>query len=151
VQNTTQGFPDDTASPGPTIIGNATLATIANWYEGLSIDEVRRRFRTNIEITGVAAFWEDQLFTNSPRSFQMGNVELQGINPCQRCVVPTRDAATGIANKGFQQTFGEQRRVTLPLAVDRSRFNHFYRVAVNTRISTREAGKLIRVGDAIIL
>ncbi|BDA74886.1 hypothetical protein RIVM261_084950 [Rivularia sp. IAM M-261] len=31
-QNLDTGFPDDTVSPGPTIISTATLETIASWY-----------------------------------------------------------------------------------------------------------------------
>jgi uncharacterized protein len=148
-ENTVMGFPDDTASPGPTIISEATLSTIASWYPGMSVTEARLRLRTNIEITAVSAFWEDQLFTNSPQSFAIGAVQFLGINPCQRCVVPTREAVTGVANKGFQKTFGLQRAATLPMEIDRSRFNHFYRAAVNTRIPASEAGKVLRVGDVL--
>jgi uncharacterized protein len=74
----------------------------------------------------------------------------QGINPCQRCIVPTRGAMTGVVNPGFQKTFGTRRAATLPSEVDRSRFNHFYRVAVNTKISNA-AGKYLQVGDLITL
>jgi uncharacterized protein len=148
-ENTVMGFPDDTNSPGPTIISEATLSTIASWYPGMLVTEARLRLRTNIEITNVSAFWEDQLFTHNPQSFAIGDVQFLGINPCQRCVVPTREAMTGVANKGFQKTFGLQRAATLPMEVDRSRFNHFYRAAVNTRIPATEAGKTLRVGDAV--
>ncbi|MEM1311439.1 MAG: MOSC N-terminal beta barrel domain-containing protein, partial [Cyanobacteria bacterium P01_H01_bin.153] len=79
------GFPDDTDSPGPTVISTATVQTVADWY-GLSLEESRRRFRTNLEIAGVPAFWEDQLFSESgePVPFQIGAVTFLGINPCQR-------------------------------------------------------------------
>jgi uncharacterized protein len=149
-ENTVMGFPDDTDSPGPTIISEASLTTIASWYPGMSVAEARSRLRTNIEITNVSAFWEDQLFTHNPQSFAIGDVQFLGINPCQRCVVPTREATTGIANKGFQKTFGMQRSATLPEGVDRSRFNHFYRAAVNTRIPATESGKVLRVGDVVM-
>jgi uncharacterized protein len=168
------GFPDDTASPGPTIISTATLTEIASWYPHLSTAEIRRRLRTNIEIAGVPAFWEDQLFTNNPQDFSIafgatcghvwsevasdpcvagrgaiGAVAFQGINPCQRCVVPTRNAISGLIDPGFQKTFSEQRAVTLPAEIDRSRFNHFYRVAVNTRIPASSGERLIYIGDSI--
>ena len=48
-ENCGAGFPDDTASPGPTIISVATLMEIARWFS-LPFEQVRRRFRTNIEI-----------------------------------------------------------------------------------------------------
>lgn len=148
--NTTMGFPDDTDAPGPTVISTATLQTVATWF-GLSLDETRRRFRTNLEIGGVPAFWEDQLFsaTGEPVNFQVGQVVLQGINPCQRCVVPTRDSQTGTPTPQFPKRFIEQRAATLPVGVARSRFNHFYRLAVNTRVLPNAALKLMAVGDPI--
>ncbi len=150
-ENTIMGFPDDTDSPGPTIISTATLQEIASWYPHLSATEIRRRLRTNIEITGVPAFWEDRLFTSNPQDFLIGNISLQGINPCQRCIVPTRNATTGSVNSGFQKTFGDRRAATLPVEVDRSRFNHFYRAAVNTRSSASSIGQSIQIGDSIQL
>jgi uncharacterized protein len=154
-ENTVTGFPDDTDSPGPTIISTATLQEIASWYPHLSATEIRRRLRTNIEITGVPAFWEDRLFTSNPQDFSIGNIPLQGINPCQRCIVPTRNATTGSVDAGFQKTFGERRAATLPSEVDRSRFNHFYRAAVNTRLPmismNGSISQSIRVGDNIKL
>jgi uncharacterized protein len=150
-ENTLIGFPDDTASPGPTIISTASLQEIASWYPKLSIPEIRRRLRTNIEITGVPAFWEDRLFTNNPQDFSIGNIPFQGINPCQRCIVPTRNATTGSIDPGFQKTFGENRAATLPLGVDRSHFNHFYRAAVNTCVPASAIGQTIQIGDSIQL
>ncbi|MCU0547170.1 MAG: MOSC domain-containing protein [Oscillatoriaceae cyanobacterium Prado104] len=111
-------------SPGPTIISTSTLEAIASWYPGLDLEEIRLRFRSNIEISGVPAFWEDRLFAAAQEivNFQIGNVQFMGINPCQRCVVITRDSQTGEAYPNFQKTFVAQRRTTLPAWVDRSRF-----------------------------
>ncbi len=150
-KNTITGFPDDTASPGPTIISTTSLQEIASWYPLLSVTEIRRRLRTNIEITGVPAFWEDRLFTNNPQDFSIGNIPLQGINPCQRCIVPTRNAITGSVDAGFQKIFGKNRAATLPAEIDRSRFNHFYRAAVNIRCPASSIGQSIQVGDSIQL
>jgi uncharacterized protein YcbX len=148
-QNTNMGFPDDTDSPGPTVISTATLQAVADWYE-LSLENTRQRFRSNLEIDGVPAFWEDRLFSASgaPVPFQIGSVTFQGINPCQRCVVPTRDPDTGDAIAGFQKRFIEQRLATLPEGVARSRFNHFFRLAVNTQASRPKQGQLT-VGDVL--
>jgi hypothetical protein len=148
--NADLGFPDDTDSPGPTVISTATLQTVADWF-GLSLTETRRRFRTNLEIDGVPPFWEDRLFSASgePVPFQIGDVRFWGINPCQRCVVPTRDSQSGQVMRGFQQTFGQQRAASLPADVARSRFNHFYRLAINTRRAPDAQGSLLRVGDAV--
>ena len=150
-QNLALGFPDDTVSPGPTIISTATLETIASWYPGLEVEEIRRRFRANIEISGVPAFWEDRLFAEAEQTvnFRIADVNLVGVNPCQRCVVITRDSQTGEAYPNFQKTFVAKRRETLPEWAERSRFNHFYRLAINTRLPSSEEGKEICIGDQV--
>lgn len=152
-QNLETGFPDDLASPGPTIISTATLEVIASWYPDLTVEDVRLRFRSNIEISGVPAFWEDQLFTTAEQTvrFQIGDVQFLGVNPCQRCIVVTRNAETGEAYPNFQKTFVVKRRETLPDWAERSRFNHFYRVAINTRLPASEAGKTIAIGDQVTI
>ncbi len=151
IQNVEVGFPDDTESPGPTIVSLATLQAIATWFPNMSLNAARLRFRTNLEINGVDAFWEDCLYgeADSVVRFQIGDVQISGVNPCQRCVVPTRDAITGEAMTGFQKTFANRRKETLPEWVERSRFNHFYRLAVNTRIPRSQAGKILVVGDEV--
>ena len=151
-QNSEMGFPDDTVSPGATIISTATLEAIASWYPGLEVEEVRKRFRANIEISGVPAFWEDRLFTTPEDtvSFQIGDVHMIGVNPCQRCVVITRDSQTGKAYPNFQKTFINKRKETLPQWTERSQFNHYYRLAVNTRVPETEVGKTIAIGDELI-
>ncbi|MCS6815460.1 MAG: MOSC N-terminal beta barrel domain-containing protein [Cyanobacteria bacterium] len=150
-RNLDRGFPDDTESPGPTIVSTATLAVIASWYPGLNVEEIRLRFRTNIEISGVPPFWEDRLFAKAGRvvHFQIGDVRFMGINPCQRCVVVTRDSQTGAVYPNFQKTFITQRQATLPEWSERTRFNHFYRLAVNTQLPVTEAGKTICIGDEL--
>ncbi|MBF2063066.1 MAG: MOSC N-terminal beta barrel domain-containing protein [Calothrix sp. C42_A2020_038] len=150
-QNLDMGFPDDTVSPGPTIISTATLEAIASWYPELDVEEVRLRFRSNIEISGVPAFWEDCLFAEPEQTvdFQIGNVKFIGVNPCQRCVVVTRNSQTGEQLPNFQKTFVAKRRQTLPQWVNKSHFNHFYRLAVNTRVPSSEEGKTISIGDVV--
>lgn len=149
-QNSASGFPDDTDSPGPTLISTATLEAVAAWYDNLTVTELRRRLRTNLEIDGVPAFWEDQLFVDTDHlvQFQIGSVLLEGVNPCQRCIVPTRDAQTGVATPKFQKTFLQNRKQSLPDWVNPARFNHFYRLAVNTRIP-KSTGNVLTQGDAI--
>ena len=149
-KNCDLGFPDDTDSPGPTIISVGTLAEIGRWF-GLPIDEVRRRFRTNLEIDGVPPFWEDRLFgaAGTTVKFRIGDVIFEGINPCQRCVVPPRDPLTGQSDDTFVRRFTELRARTLPAWSTRERFNHFYRVAINTRTHGDQGGKVLHVGDSV--
>lgn len=150
-ENRDLGFPDDTNAAGPTVVSTATLAAVAAWYD-LTLDEIRRRFRTNLEIDGFPAFWEDQCFgpDSAPRHFAIGNVVLEGTYPCQRCIVPTRDPLTGDATAGFQKTFSQRRAATLPEWAPASRFNHFYKLTVNTNI-VNQGGLTLTVGDSVSL
>ncbi|MGM3309255.1 MOSC domain-containing protein [Anabaena sp. WFMT] len=150
-QNTNMGFPDDTDSPGATVISTATLTEVASWFPGMSVDEMRRRMRANIEIDGVPAFWEDRLYTANGEtvSFIVGDVQFLGVNPCQRCIVPTRDSSLGEAYPNFQKIFVQNRQATMPPWVAASRFNHFFRLSVNTRVAKSEVGKTVEVGNNI--
>jgi uncharacterized protein YcbX len=145
------GFPDDRAAPGPTVIGAASLDEVRGWFPGLGAEGVRRRFRANLEIAGVPPFWEDRLFATAGAvvRFRIGDVLLEGTNPCARCAVPSRDPDTGESITGFQKRFSDMRRQTLPPWAEASRFDHFYRLAVNTRVPASQAGKRVRVGDRV--
>jgi uncharacterized protein YcbX len=172
IRYTREGFPDDGLAPGPTIVSTASLETVCDWFPGLTLDEARRRFRTTLEIDAAVemqarpqnghtvaseklpAFWEDQLFAESETSvvrFRIGDVAFEGSNPCARCPVPARESQTGITNDVFQKRFTELRRAQLPPWAPAERFDHFYRLATNTRVPSTEQGKLLRVGDPLIL
>ncbi len=144
-ENIDLGFPDDTDSPGPTVVSTASLTRVGEWF-GLTLDEARRRFRANIEFDGGEAFWEDRLY-GSP--FRIGEVAVDAINPCQRCAVPSRDSLSGAQTDGFQKRFAEMRRAEMPSFAKAAQFSHFYRLSANTRINSSQAGKTIRIADPI--
>ncbi len=150
-ENKISGFPDDTNASGPTIISQATLETIAQWFPELTVEEIRRRLRCNLEINGVPAFWEDKLFANKNQwvDFRIGDVNFQGINPCKRCIVPTKDSYTGAIKNSFQKQFISKRKETLPSWVNHSHFNHFYRVSVNTKVTNLSQETSLKVGDEV--
>ncbi len=149
-ENTAVGFPDDTDAPGPTVISTATLTAVADWF-GLTLNEARRRFRTNLEVDGVEPFWEDRLVgpagTGVP--FRIGATRWLGMKACQRCVVPTRSSLAGELTHGFQKTFVTQRERTLPEWATRERFDHFYRLAVNTRLAPGQLVDSLSRGDEV--
>lgn len=168
VRYTREGFPDDGLAPGPTIVSTASLKTVCEWFPGMTLEEARRRFRTTLEIDGsvsessgdgaaqekLSAFWEDQLFAESESNvvrFRIGDVAFEGSNPCARCPVPGRESQTGATHEGFQKHFTELRRAQLPPWAPADRFDHFYRLATNTRVPSTEEGKLLRVGDELTL
>lgn len=141
------GMPDRTTLSGPTVISTATIEEVASWFD-LAPENVRRRFRANLEIGGVPAFWEDRLFSDRGRvvEFSVGDVRLSGVSPCQRCIVPARDPDTGEELADFRERFVERRRETLPEWTESDRFDHPFRLMVNTRVS--EPG-WIEVGDPV--
>ena len=150
-RNTQGGFPDDPDASGPTIIAAASFTAAAAWYPGCNADDMRRRFRANLELDDCPAFWEDRLFGDPGVTvkFRVGDARWLGTNPCKRCVVPTRDPASGDELSGFQRTFVQQRKAALPAWANRARFDFYYRFATNTRAAAEAAGKIIRVGDDV--
>jgi uncharacterized protein len=148
------GFPDDPIANGPTIVSTASLQAVTDWFPGLTLENVRLRFRATLEIDGVPPFWEDQLFGENECSvvrFSIGEVHLEGSNPCARCPVPQRDPTNGSNLDGFQKHFTHQRQATLPPWSPRDRFDHFYRLTTNTRVPSSESNKLLRLHDPVVL
>lgn len=150
-QDAEGGFPDDPDHAGPTVIAEASLAEVAGWYPALTEHDMRLRFRANLEFSACPAFWEDQLYgpPGVVVEFQIGALRLLGTNPCLRCVVPTRDPANGNELQGFQRTFIERRRATLPAWANRSRFDFYYRLAVNTVAADAASHATICLGDEV--
>ena len=154
VRHVPEGVPDDGLAPGPTIVSTGSLQAVTELFPGVALNEARERFRTTLEIDGVPAFWEDQLFgenENYSVRFKIGEVAFEGSNPCARCPVPPRNPRTGEELTGFQKKFSEMRGNSLPPSSPADRFDHFYRLATNTRVPSTEQGKLIRAGDALVL
>jgi uncharacterized protein YcbX len=154
VRYSPEGFPDDDLASGPTIVSTASLQAVCDLFRGMHLDDARQRFRTTLEIDGAPAFWEDQLFGPEERSavrFRIGEVHFEGSNPCARCPVPPRDPRTGEIILGFQKTFSDYRRSHIPAWSPEARFDHYYRFATNTRVASAETGKLLRVGDSLVL
>ena len=147
------GFPDDTSASGPTVISTATLTAVASWFDDIDTAEMRRRLRPNLELDAPAPFWEDRLFdTRTTRvGFSVGGVSFEGVNPCQRCVVPTRNPDTGASTPGFRETFVTKRRETLPTWSGGDWFDHDFRLMVNTTVPESSWGQTLAVGDTAVV
>jgi hypothetical protein len=165
VRHSPEGFPDDNIANGPTIISTASLQAVCDWFPEITLESARERFRTTLEIASadpaaptansngrLPAFWEDRLYGEGERSvvrFRIGEVSFEGSNPCARCPVPARDPQTAADILGFQKRFSDLRRETLPPWAPAARFDHFYRLAVNTRVAPTEIGKVLRLGQSL--
>jgi uncharacterized protein YcbX len=147
------GFPDDLDCPGPTVISTGTLIEVASWFPPLDANQLRLRLRANLELYVPEPFWEDHLYAakGSRVKFRIGDVHFLGNNPCQRCVVPPRDPLTGEGYPDFAKIFMARRQQSLPPWAEKSRFNHYYRLSVNTLVPESEAHKTLRVGDEVTI
>ncbi|WP_306057948.1 MOSC domain-containing protein [Natronococcus wangiae] len=145
------GFPDDADASGPTVIGDGTLEAVASWYDGIDSAEMCRRLRPNLVVGDVPAFWEDRLYEEPGLvvPFTIGEAALEGVNPCQRCVVPTRDPDTGAETDGFRERFVDRREATLPEWAGEAWFDHYFRLMVNTRVPESAWGATLSVDDDV--
>jgi uncharacterized protein YcbX len=146
------GYPDDEALHGPTVISTGTVRAVADWFD-LPPENVRRRFRANIEIGSTEPFWEDRLFADQGEvvAFSVGECRFHGVNPCQRCVVPTRDPDTGEVIADFRERFVEQREATLPEWTPSDRFDHPYRLMLNTVVPEGSWDTELAVGAEVAI
>lgn len=152
-ENTKPGFPDDLDASGPTIISTQTYEELSRWFPEISIEELRLRFRANLEFAGDLPFCEDRLYSaaDPPVIFQIGEVTFEGSNPCKRCVVPSRSPITGEVNAQFMKTFIKNRKSTFPAWAPLSLFQNMYRLSVNTRLHHQQAthAARIQIGDPL--
>src|SRR5229473_2832726 len=137
VRHSPEGFPDDTVAYGPTIVSTASLQAVCDLFRGMDLEEAR-----SVDRLAVAK--------NTVR-FRIGEVNFEGSNPCARCPVPPRDPRTGEIIPGFQKIFSDYRRSHIPAWSPEARFDHYYRLATNTRVASSETGKLLHVGDSLVL
>ena len=147
---TEPSYPDDTAASGPTLLSRATLSTVGDWFD-LSARAVARRFRPNLVVSGVPAFWEERLYGDRSEHVRLrvGDATLDGVGPCRRCVVPTRDPDTGAETEGFRERFVRRRTETLPEWSDGPRFEGAFRLAVNTVVPPAGRETTLAVGDRV--
>lgn len=150
-QDAAKGFQDDPEASGPTVVGSASLAAVADWF-GFAIEEARRRIRANLEIAGLEPFEEDRLFgpPGRPRPFRIGDVTLLGVNPCARCTVPAMDSRNGVTgDEHFARKFAEFRKRHGRPDTALDLYQGHYRLAVNTRLAAAQGGKTLRIGDEL--
>ncbi|WPP52815.1 MOSC domain-containing protein [Catalinimonas niigatensis] len=152
-QQLTSGFPDDDENSGPTLVSTATFVEVQKWFPSLSLDNLRKRFRANIELGDCdTAFWEDSLFSapGTDTYFRLGEVPFIGKKPCARCTVPARDPFNSQNDKSFMQTFISRRKETFPSFANSAQFSHYYHLCVNTIIPASASARLVMIGDIVV-
>jgi len=139
----------DRPEMGPSVVSTATLETVAGWFDGMTVTGARRRLRANVEVSGVPPFWEDRFVGDGAPTLTVGEVRLEGVTPCNRCVVPERDPDTGDPIDGFRERFVRKRRATFPDWADPEAFDGHYAVMLIAHVPEPDRGKTLRVGDTV--
>lgn len=134
-----------------TVVSQASIESLQKDLPNHSVEDLRLRFRPNIEISGVEAFWEEQLFRPSGEGirFAIGDVEMTGMSPRARCNVPPRNPLTGETDKQFIKTMLVSRTKTLPANSFLPEYGNLYYFTVDTHLAEKEAGKVMKVGDLV--
>jgi uncharacterized protein YcbX len=139
----------DRRSAGPSVVSTATIEAVASWFDDLAPESVRRRLRTNVEVGGVPAFWEDRFVVDGAPTFEAGGIEFRGVEPCGRCVVPSRNPDTGEPLPEFRERFVERREATFPDVADPEAFDHFFAVTLIASVPECDRGETVAVGDGV--
>ncbi|MGB4844038.1 MAG: MOSC N-terminal beta barrel domain-containing protein [Ferruginibacter sp.] len=150
-KNTEGRFLDVPDKSGMTILSTSSLKTVSDWFNGMEITELRKRFRATLEINNVPAFWEDRLFFEQETAveFTIGDVLIMGLSPRARCVVPSRHPQTGDVVQGFQKSFANYRAASLPAWSSLENYSHSYYLSVDCYLPPSEVGKWIYTGDEV--
>jgi uncharacterized protein YcbX len=134
-----------------TVISTASYQALLQDFPSHSLDDFRLRFRANIEIEGVEAFWEERLFHSPGKAvrFSIGDANMIGMTPRERCNVPPRNPLTGETDKTFVKKIMKSRENSLPDFSNLKAFGNMYHLSIDTYLPPSEAGKVIRIGDEV--
>lgn len=161
------GWSDDPRFEGPTVVSLASLEAVRSWFPGVapSVEQMADRFRPNLIVDGVPAFWEDSLLAPTPQHaipFAVGGVPLLAVHPVHRCVVPTRapssSSTPGEVTPAFIRTFTERREASFPAgapvgrltaAADPQRSYFFCTAAVFLHPGPLHLGDAVAVGESV--
>jgi len=138
--NHSHGFPDSSSAAGPTLISRASLHQLGRWFPHLESDSLARRFRANLEIDAVPAFWEDGLVLEGAAPFRIGALSFTPVKLCDRCQVPSQDPDTGEVDNKFQSRLMRARAALLPAGVNP------YTLSVKTRLTQEGEGGSLQLG-----
>jgi uncharacterized protein YcbX len=150
VEGRLMDVPDESAV---TVVSNETLQHLADTLKD-SIDTLRLRFRSNIEISNVPPYWEECLVNYDAENgiaFQIGDVKMIGKSLRARCNVPPRDPFTGETDKTFVKRMIDSRQKNIPGWSQINKMGSLYHLSVDTFIPDSEIGKEIRIGDPVLI
>ncbi|GEM_PF-635960 len=148
--DTKGGFQDVPRIGSLSMYGESSLRSLQADLGRHDLDELRRRFRSNVEITDADPYWEDQLYLQPGIGVRckIGDVEAIGVAPRVRCPVPPLDTRTSERDPSFVEDLIAHRRKHHKdklLAYGKST----YYFAVDLFLEQSEAGKSIKLGEEV--
>ena len=135
-----------------TIISDASLQSLQQDLATHSLESIRLRFRSNIELSGVDPYWEEALYHEPGYGtrFELGDVTMIGISPRARCNVPPQDPVTGENDDDFvKNMIASRKKHELSAAKVLMYGKTPYFLAVNVFIPESETGKTIKLGEEL--
>jgi len=151
-QNNNGEFMDIPAESSLTVVSEASLRLLQKDLDRHSLENIRMRFRANVELVGVGAFWEEQLFgePGTGMLFKIGDVEMTGISPRARCNVPPQNPTSGEMDYHFVKDMISSRN-NHPQSNEKilqyGRQSYF--LTVNVYVAKSEAGKKLSLKNKI--
>lgn len=151
IQNNKGELMDIPTASSVTIVSEASLKSLHQEFSDRALEDVRLRFRASIELTGVDAYWEENLVGEPGvgMRIRVGDVEMIGVSPRARCNVPPRDPLTGVTDKTFVKRMMKSRAASLPQGSHLLKYGNLYHLTINTYIPETQQGKWLHVGDEI--
>lgn len=135
-----------------TVVSEASLQSLQEDLGQYSLENLRLRFRTNVEVAGVPAYWEERLYQEPGvgMHFRMGEVEMVGLSPRARCNVPPQDPGTGELDHSFVRNMVKSRNNSMYEDNNLLEYGRTaYFLTVNVYLPESESGKKIRLNDEI--
>lgn len=136
-----------------TILSEASLSYLSAEMHHEDIEDMRLRFRANIEISGVPAFWEERLarLSREPVQCRIGDVSIAGNSLRARCNVPPKDPLTGELDKKFVAAMLRAREKNIPDWSCVGELDSLYYLSVDCSLPASEKGKRINIGDELVI
>lgn len=152
IKNEEGGLQDIPITSSVTIVSEASLQSLQKDLDRHSLESMRLRFRTNVELSCVDAFWEEQLYQEPGigMRFRIGEVEMIGVSPRARCNVPPQHPDTGEMDLDFVKNMIASRDKHLTTVNDLLQYGRAsYFLTINVYVAKTELGKKIRLNDQI--
>lgn len=137
-----------------TVVSEASLRSLQKDLGQHSLESLRLRFRSTVEIAGVEAYWEENLYgkPDTDLHFKIGDVNLIGISPRARCSVPPQDPISGEIDRSFMKAMIDSRTKSMPKQSLLSDYGQVpYYLSVNVSLPKSETGKILRLQDEVVI